>query len=203
MELGAGLKQARQLDHSQRKLYEKLHISPKKSVQGFTISPDAILPSGTTIYAAHFVPGQFVDVQSKSIGKGFQGAMVRWGFKGLPASHGVSVAHRHLGATGCRTDPGRVLKGKKMAGRMGGQNVTHKCLRVIKVDNALNCIFVRGCVGGHDNTPVKVWDSKKNPIFDTSPPPFPTFLPNSENHLPRTMMAPEPERDTLLIKAPQ
>lgn len=135
------------------------------------------------------------------IGKGFQGAMKKWGFKGMPASHGVSLSHRHLGATGCRTDPGRVLKGKKMAGRMGGGWVTCKSLRVLKLDNVLNCIFIRGAVAGHRNTAVQIWDSKRNPIFATHPPPYPTFVPSATNKVPRVMLAPGDTKDTLHIEA--
>lgn len=154
-----------------------------------------------------------MDTQSRSIGKGFQGAMVKWGFRGLPASHGVSLAHRHIGATGCRTDPGRVLKGKKMAGRMGSGRVTCKSLKVLKIDTVLNCLFLRGCVGGHDGTLVKIWDSKCNPIFRTTPPPYPTYIPAAERQptevasgassppsLPRFLLAPESSTDTLAIR---
>lgn len=204
LEVGAGKKSSRQLNKASRFNFKSLNVDPKLSVQGFSVSSESLIPPGTPIYAAHFVPGQFVDIQSKSIGKGFQGAMVRWGFKGLPASHGCSLSHRALGATGSRTDPGRVWKGKKMAGRMGGHNVTSKCLKVLKVDNSLNCIFVRGSVGGHDGTPVKIMDSKKNPIFHLHNPPFPTYIQSSEKDpLPRIMMAPETDNDTLHIEAPE
>lgn len=209
------MKSSRQLSATQRSLFEKAGVSPKLSVQGFSVSPSGLLPSGTPIYAAHFVPGQLVDVQSRSIGKGFQGAMVKWGFRGLPASHGVSLAHRHIGATGCRTDPGRVLKGKKMAGRMGSGKVTCKSLKVLKIDTVLNCLFLRGCVGGHDGTPVKIWDSRRNPIFCTTPPPYPTYIPEAGRQsakeaastapplpsLPRFLLAPESSVDTLAIKS--
>ncbi|PJF19032.1 Mitochondrial ribosomal protein L3 [Paramicrosporidium saccamoebae] len=200
-EVGAGEKSVKQLHPAQKKLYETTMVEPKLAVRGFSVSQSALLPAGTAIYAAHFQPGQYVDVRSRSIGKGFQGAMVRWGFKGMPASHGVSLSHRHLGATGGRTDPGRVFPGKKMAGRMGGHWATQKALRVIKVDNALNCLFVRGSVAGHKGTQIQVWDSKKNPIFTKSPPPYPTFIPSAENPLPRIMMAPGTEKDTLHIEA--
>lgn len=200
-EVGSGVKSARNLHPCQRRLYQSLGLRPKLSVHGFPVSACGVLPPGTPLYAAHFVPGQLVDVQAKSIGKGFQGAMVRWGFKGMPASHGVSGTHRHLGATGCRTDPGRVLKGKKMAGRMGGKWATQKCLQVLKIDNALNCIFLRGSVPGHRNTAVQLWDSRRNPIFASTSPPYPTFLPSEGPKLPRIMLAPGETKDSLHIES--
>lgn len=122
----------------------------------------------------------------------------------MPASHGVSLSHRHIGATGCRTDPGRVFKGKKMAGRMGGHWVSSKCLQVIKIDNALNCIFVRGPVAGHKGTQVQISDSKRNQIFATNPPPFPTYIHTAgKAPLPRIMMAPGSDKDTLHIDSIQ
>lgn len=195
------MKSARNLHPCQKKLYESLQLRPKMAARGFAVSPCGVLPPGTPLYAAHLVPGQLVDVQAKSIGKGFQGAMVRWGFKGMPASHGVSGTHRHLGATGCRTDPGRVLKGKKMAGRMGGKSATQKGLVVLKIDNALNCVFLRGSVPGHRNTAVQLWDSRRNPIFGTTPPPYPTYIPLEGTKLPRIVLAPSEAKDSLHLES--
>ena len=111
-------------------LFKRYAIPAKRRIYGFQVSPDAILPSGLQLGVHHFVPGQYVDIQSTSIGKGFQGGMKRWGFKGLPASHGVSLAHRSIGSTGNRTDPGKVFKGKKMPGRMGGDTISTHNLKV-------------------------------------------------------------------------
>lgn len=128
--------------------------------------------------------------------------MVRWGFKGLPASHGVSRAHRSIGATGCRTNPGKTLKGKKMAGRMGGHYVTIKSVKVVKVDNALNCIFVQSPIAGYNGTPVRVVDSKRNPMFKITPPPCPTYIHSSDKDpLPRFSIEPAHPKDTLQIDA--
>lgn len=119
--------------------------------------------------------------------------MKRWGFHGMPASHGVSLAHRAIGATGGRSDPGRVFKGKKMAGRMGGELVTVRKLRVMKVDSALNCIWVRGAVPGADNGVIRVIDSncpENRILFAEQPRPVPTFIPGDEKTLPREQEAP-------------
>ncbi|KAK0228676.1 mitochondrial 50S ribosomal protein L3 [Armillaria fumosa] len=141
--------------------FRKAGVVPKYIVKEFPVTEDAHLPVGTTLSAIHFVPGQYVDVIATSIGKGFQGAMKRWGFKGLRASHGVSKAHRSAGSTGQHQDPGRVFPGKKMAARMGGQRITTQNLPVIRVDTNLNLLFVQGSVPGVDDAHVMVRDAKK------------------------------------------
>ncbi|KAJ7581223.1 translation protein [Mycena floridula] len=141
--------------------FRKAKVPPKRIVKEFPITPDAHVPVGTTLSAIHFVPGQFVDVIGKSIGKGFQGGMKRWGFKGLRASHGVSVSHRSSGSTGNHQDPGRVYPGKKMSGRMGGTQVTKQNLAVIRIDTNLDLVYLRGSVPGVDDAQVMVRDAKK------------------------------------------
>ncbi|EMD38294.1 hypothetical protein CERSUDRAFT_82556 [Gelatoporia subvermispora B] len=141
--------------------FKKAGVPPKRVVKEFPVTPDAHVPVGTTLSAIHFVPGQYVDVIANSIGKGYQGVMKRWNFKGLRASHGVSVSHRSAGATGAHQDPGRVWPGKKMAGRMGGKRITTQNLAVVRVDSALDLVFVRGCVPGIDDAQVMVRDAKK------------------------------------------
>ncbi|KAJ3527965.1 hypothetical protein NM688_g8055 [Phlebia brevispora] len=141
--------------------FKKAGVASKYIVKEFPVTPDAHVPVGTTLSAIHFVPGQYVDVVSKSIGKGYQGTMKRWNFKGLRASHGVSVSHRSAGAIGAHQDPGRVWPGKKMAGRMGGVRRTTQNLAVMRVDTSLDLIFVRGCVPGVDDAQVMVRDAKK------------------------------------------
>ena len=104
--------------------------------------------------------------------------MKRWGFHGQPASHGTSLSHRAIGATGGRSDPGRVFKGKKMAGRMGGDRITVKKLKILLNDTSLNCLWVRGSIPGHDNSVVRILDSKCKEnltLFQKTPPPFPTI----------------------------
>ncbi|TFY52371.1 hypothetical protein EVJ58_g10055 [Rhodofomes roseus] len=139
-------------------------VPAKYIVKEFPITPDAHVPVGTTLSAIHFVPGQFVDVIAKSIGKGFAGTMKRWNYKGLRASHGVSAAHRSQGAIGAHQDPGRVWPGRKMAGRLGGERTTTQNLAVVRVDTELDLVFVRGCVPGIDDAHVMVRDAKKKMI---------------------------------------
>lgn len=143
----------------------------------FRVTPDALLPIGSALGVRHFVPGQFVNVRGKTQGKGFQGGMKRWGFAGQPASHGNSVSHRALGATGCRQDPGRVFKGKKMPGRMGGGTVTMQCLRVYKLDVARGLVFVEGAVPGKPGAYLRVTDAPKKPWSAAFQPPFPSSPP--------------------------
>ena len=137
------------------------------------------------ITARHFLPGQRVDVIGTSIGKGFQGGMKRHGFAGQPATHGASKSHRAIGSTGGCQDPGKVFKGKKMPGRMGGKRITQQCLEVYKVDTARNLLFVRGAVPGHKGSAVRVQDAKKwwtggqLGILDELP--FPTFFKEDED----------------------
>ncbi|KAF7973396.1 hypothetical protein HWV62_15180 [Athelia sp. TMB] len=141
--------------------FRQAGVQPKRIVREFEVSPDAHIPVGTTLSAIHFVPGQFVDVVANSIGKGFQGVMKRWNFKGLRASHGVSKAHRSAGSTGAHQDPGRIWPGKKMAGRMGGKRITTQNLSVIRIDTQLDLIFVKGHVPGVDDAQVLIKDAKK------------------------------------------
>ncbi|KAI8918778.1 translation protein [Entophlyctis helioformis] len=145
--------------------FRKHRVPPKMMVTEFPVSPDACLPSGVELPAAHFVAGQFVDVRSKTIGKGFQGPMKRWGFGGLPASHGTSVSHRSLGSIGQCQDPGKVWPGKKMAGRMGGVFRTTQNLKVLKIDNVHNLIYVKGGLPGVDDAYVSITDSIKKGWF--------------------------------------
>lgn len=186
----------------QRNYFKTCNVNCKQYIKGFLVSQDAAISPSTPIYAAHFVPGQYVDVQGTSIGKGFQGAMKRWGFKGLPASHGVSLTHRSIGSTGSRQDPGKVFKGKKMAGRMGGDLITVKRLQVLKVDMKYNCILLKGNVPGCDNGLIRIKDSKYNPTFAINPPPFPTFIgvPTGQHDLPPPILSkPNRTKETIIM----
>ena len=116
---------------------------------------------GDELSAEHFVAGQYVDVCSTSIGKGFAGVMKRHNFAGLEASHGVSISHRAHGSTGQRQDPGKVFKGKKMAGHMGDERVTVQNLRVVAVDGSRGLIMVKGGVPGCENAWVRITDALK------------------------------------------
>jgi len=161
VQLGASDRPGRTTTHQMKGHFRKAKVPPKYIVKEFPVTPDAHIPIGTTLSAVHFVPGQYVDVIANSIGKGFQGTMKRWNFKGLRASHGVSVSHRSAGATGAHQDPGRVWPGKKMAGRLGGERVTVQNLTVMRVDGQLDLIFLKGAVPGIDDAQVLIRDAKK------------------------------------------
>lgn len=157
--------------------------NPPYIVREFRVSePDHLIPVNTRIHAMHFVPGQNIDVAGISKGKGFQGAMKRHNFGGMPASHGVSRSHRALGSTGQCQDPGRVFKGKKMAGHMGVDRVTVLNLRVVKVDRGRNLLYALGAVPGNRGEFVEVRDAVKKPLWNTDKvlnkadrPPLPTY----------------------------
>ncbi|KAL1406568.1 hypothetical protein Q8F55_008274 [Vanrija albida] len=161
LQLGASDRPERSTTKALAGHFKKAGVNPKYKLAEFSVTPDAVLPVGAQLSAAHFVPGQYVDVTATSIGKGFQGPMKRHGFAGLKASHGVSVTHRSGGSTGQNQDPGRVIPGKKMAGHMGVEKRTQQNLLVHRVDTALNLVFVRGAVPGVDDAFVNVRDAKK------------------------------------------
>jgi large subunit ribosomal protein L3 len=133
LQLGVGEAKLKNVRRAQKGHYEKNNLIPNRKLWEFRVTPDALLTPGTKVHADHFVAGQLVDVCGKSKGKGFQGVMKRWGFRGGFATHGASVSHRVPGSTGCRQDPGRVFKGKKMPGRKGNKRVTVQNLLVLKV----------------------------------------------------------------------
>src|SRR5688500_2589895 len=161
LQLGAGTKKAKNTNKAQRESFAKLEVEPKAYVTEFRIDADAMLDVGSEFSADHFVAGQKVDVQAKTIGKGFAGAMKRWNFGGLRATHGVSVSHRSHGSTGNRQDPGRTFPGKKMAGHLGEEVVTTQNLTVFRVDAERGLIMIKGAVPGHEGTWVKIRDSIK------------------------------------------
>jgi len=145
----------------QRKLFSSIKIKPKKILKEFRVDRDNILDVGTKLNADHFKADQFIDASSYSIGKGFAGVMKRHNFGGLRASHGVSISHRSHGSTGQNQDPGRVFKGKKMAGRMGHTKVTKQNLKIIEVDNINNILIVKGSVPGKKNSVIFLKDAVK------------------------------------------
>ena len=149
------------INKPQRKMFSSINIKPKKIVKEFRVDNDNILEVGTKLDVNHFKIDQFVDASSISIGKGFAGVMKRHNFGGLRASQGVSISHRSHGSTGQNQDPGRVFKGKKMAGRMGDKKVTKQNLKVIYVDSENNLLMVKGSVPGKKNSIVYLKDSVK------------------------------------------
>lgn len=167
---------------------KELVDAPPYLVKEFRISDESnILPLHSRIHARHFVPGQNVDVSGISKGKGFQGGMKRHGFRGMPASHGTSLSHRALGSTGNCQDPGRVFKGKKMAGRMGADRITTQNLRVVKIDRGRDLVYLAGNVPGQNGAFGELQDAVKKPLWRTDKvlgglerPPLPTFEYDSE-----------------------
>ena len=161
VQLGLGKPKTKNVTKPMRGHFAKARVEPKRKLAEFRVAPDGLLDVGATISADHFVSGQFVDVVGTSIGKGFAGVMKRHNFSGQRASHGVSLAHRKAGSTGQCQDPGKVFKGKKMAGHLGDARVTVQNLRVVEVDTGRGLILVRGAVPGSKGGYVLVSDAKK------------------------------------------
>ena len=145
----------------QRKIFSSINSKPKKVLKEFRVLKENLLEIGAILDVSHFQKDQIVDVTGVSIGKGFQGSMKRHNFKGGRASHGVSVSHRAHGSTGNSQDPGRVFKGKKMAGHMGAKKVTKQNLKIISVDQDNKLISIKGSVPGKKNTVVLIKDAVK------------------------------------------
>jgi large subunit ribosomal protein L3 len=154
--------------------YARVKVEPRKKLVEFRVAEDAVLEPGAVVTAAHFVAGQKVDVTGTTKGKGFAGAMKRWNFRGLEASHGVSVSHRSHGSTGNRQDPGKTFKNKKMAGHLGQERVTTQNLEVARVDVDKNLIMIRGAIPGAPGDFVLVRDSVKRARHADAP--FPAAL---------------------------
>ena len=174
VQLGAGTAKPSRLNKAKRGYFAKAKIEPKRKLIEFRVSPDAQLEVGARLSVEHFVAGQYVDVVGRSIGKGFAGVMKRHNFSGLRASHGVSVSHRHGGSTGHSQDPGKVFKGKKMAGHMGDQRVTVQNLKIVATETERGLILVGGAVPGADGGWVTVRDAAKRPRAEAAP--FPAGL---------------------------
>ncbi|GMM31452.1 mitochondrial 54S ribosomal protein YmL9 [Martiniozyma asiatica (nom. inval.)] len=168
VQIGAGYKKPQNCTKQMLGHFGKAQVSPKEHVFDFPVLTGSDVqkyPIGTQLFADHFQIGQFVDVISKCKGKGFQGVMARWGFSGGNASHGASLSHRSAGSTGMNTTPSRVLPGKKMAGRMGGQWHTVFNLKVLDVNREKGYLLIKGGVSGANNSVVKVRDAlKKNGV---------------------------------------
>ena len=145
----------------QRKIFTSLEINPKRVLKEFRVEEDNLLKVGSVIDISHFQKGQIVDVTGTSIGKGFAGAMKRHNFGGLFASHGVSVSHRSHGSTGNHQDPGKVFKGKKMAGHMGAKKITKQNLKIMEIDLENQVMFIKGSIPGRKNSIVLIKDAFK------------------------------------------
>jgi large subunit ribosomal protein L3 len=164
VQLGAGTAKAKRTSQAMRGHFAAAKVEPKRKVAEFRVDPEAMLNVGEEIIADHYFAGQYVDVAGTSIGKGFAGAMKRHNFGGLRATHGVSISHRSHGSTGQCQDPGKVFKGKKMAGHMGAARVTTQNLEVVKTDSARGLIMVKGAVPGSKGGWVTVKDAVKKPF---------------------------------------
>ncbi|MEP5528079.1 MAG: 50S ribosomal protein L3 [Paracoccaceae bacterium] len=174
LQVGAGLAKVKNTVKALRGHFAVAKVEPKRTLAEFRVSSDNLIDVGAEITADHYVEGQFVDVTGNSIGKGFAGAMKRHNFSGLRATHGVSISHRSHGSTGQCQDPGRVFKGKKMAGHMGAARVTTQNLEVVKTDTSRGLIMVKGAVPGSKGGWVTVKDAVKKPFPDQVP--FPAAL---------------------------
>lgn len=171
LQLGVGTIKVKNVNKPERGHFAKANVEPKRTVAEFRVSDDALVDVGAEITAEHFVPGQYVDVTGKSIGKGFAGGMKRHGFAGLRASHGVSVSHRSLGSTGNRQDPGKVFKGKKMAGHLGDKRITVLSLEVVRTDAERGLILIKGAVPGAEGNYLLIRDAVKKRLPNTVPMP--------------------------------
>mgnify|MGYP002841465852 CR=1 FL=1 len=174
LQLGAGVAKAKNVSKPMRGHFAKANVLPKSKLAEFRVSDDAVLDVGASLAASHFVAGQKVDVVGTTQGKGFAGAMKRHNFGGLRASHGVSVSHRSHGSTGQCQDPGKVFKGKKMAGHMGAARNTTQNIEVVSVDDEDGVILLHGAVPGPKNGWVLISDAIKAEIPEDAP--FPAGL---------------------------
>jgi large subunit ribosomal protein L3 len=198
VQLGAGVAKQKNVAKPQREHFAKAEVSLKAQVAEFRVADDALLEVGSTIAASHFVPGQLVDVAGHTQGKGFAGAMKRWGFGGMRATHGVSISHRAHGSTGNRQDPGKVFKNKKMAGHMGDRQRTQQNLEVVRVDDERGLIFVKGSVPGSKNSWMTIKDSVK--VARHAEAPYPAGIKGAANSNETPAAADTPAEDTAAVE---
>lgn len=174
VQIGYGKAKVKNVSQPNKGHYAKAKVEPKAKLVEFRVAADATLEPGATLSAAHFVAGQIVDISGTTKGKGFAGAMKRWNFSGLEASHGVSISHRSHGSTGNRQDPGKTFKNKKMAGHLGQERVTTQNLEVAAVDAAKGLLMIKGAVPGAKGGYVLVRDAVKRARHAEAP--FPAGL---------------------------
>ena len=196
VQLGADTAKQKNVAKPQREHFAKAQVPLKAKLCEFRVDDDAVLEVGATIGASHFVAGQLVDIAGHTQGKGFAGAMKRWGFGGMRATHGVSISHRAHGSTGNRQDPGRVFKNKKMAGHMGDRQRTQQNLEVVRTDDERGLIFVKGSVPGAKNSWLMVRDAVKVPRHAEAP--YPAGLRQTANS---NDAADTPAEDTSAVAA--
>jgi large subunit ribosomal protein L3 len=195
LQLGAGAKKAKNTSKAERGHFAKGLVEPKRHVAEFRVSEDNLIEVGAEFTADHFLPGQKVDVVGVTVGKGFAGVIKRWNFGGMRATHGVSVSHRAHGSTGQRQDPGKVFKGKKMAGHMGQDRVTTLNLTIFRVDVERGLILIKGAVPGTEGGYVRIRDAVK------SAPPEGLPRPGATRSAAAAAPAVEPEADVATPEA--
>ncbi len=169
LQIGSGAIKVKKVSKALKGHFAKAKVEPKRKLVEFRVSEDCVVPVGSVIGVNHFVEGQYVDVTGTSIGKGYQGGIKRHGFAGQGQRSGDSLSHRSLGSTGQCQDPGKVFKGKKMAGHMGAERVTAQCLTVVQIDPENELIFVKGSVPGSEGGIVYVKDSVKKALAKDAP----------------------------------
>ena len=198
VQLGAGTAKAKNVAKPQREHFAKAEVELKAQVAEFRVTEDALLEVGAEIAADHFIAGQMVDVTGHTQGKGFAGAMKRWGFGGMRATHGVSISHRAHGSTGQRQDPGRVFKNKKMAGHMGDRQRTQQNLEIVRTDVERGLLFVKGSVPGSKGGWLLIKDAVKVPR--PSDVPYPASIKSAANSVDADAPADVPAQD---VAAPE
>lgn len=171
VQMGYGAAKPKNVSQPERMRFAKANVEPRKRLKEFRVEEDGLVDVGAEVTAAHFLEGQLVDVTGETIGKGFAGAMKRHGFKGLRATHGVSVSHRSHGSTGNSQDPGKVWKGKKMAGHMGAKQRTTQHLEVVRVDAERGLVMIKGAVPGSEGGYLYIRDSVRRPMPEGAPMP--------------------------------
>ncbi|WP_108661510.1 50S ribosomal protein L3 [Acuticoccus kandeliae] len=203
LQLGAGRAKAKNTTKAMRGHFAKANVEPKRALAECRVSADNLIEVGAEITADHFLEGQFVDATGTSIGKGFAGAMKRHNFGGLRASHGVSISHRSHGSVGQCQDPGKIFKGKKMAGHMGSERVTTQNLTIARVDTARGLVLVKGAVPGSKGSWVMLRDAVKKPAPEGAPMPGAFRMPdNDETPKAEAVAAPEAEVNEAVNDAP-
>ena len=171
LQLGIGRAKVKNVPKAERERFARDEVEPKLKLAEFPVGADSFIPVGAEITADHYIPGQFVDVTGTTLGKGFAGPMKRWNFRGLRATHGVSLSHRSHGSTGGRQDPGKTFKNKKMAGHMGVDRVTTLNLRVVQTDVERGLVLVEGAVPGAAGGWIFIRDAIKKALPKDAPMP--------------------------------
>ena len=181
LQIGFGSKKPKNISKAERGHFAKNNVEPKEKIAEFRVSEDALIDVGKKIGVNHFISGQKVDITGSSKGKGFAGAMKRHNFAGLRASHGVSISHRSHGSTGQCQDPGKVFKGKKMAGQLGNKRVTTQNVSVVSIDDEEGLILIKGSIPGSKGGFVLIKDAIKSSLPEGLPYPA-GLLDNNDNN---------------------